>query len=132
MGEITVKLHPIPETKSVAICQFPSIEEASKAVIKIIQSGLYFDFFFLSVIEIWTTTTGTEIGKVELLDEVMIRAVNMNSNLGYKELPTLFFELSGTRGAVKEQEDIVRKITTVHRGSNLVITSDEKGGIFVS
>lgn len=46
VSEVTVKLQRIPDVNNVAMCQFPSIDDASKSVIQIIQSGL-FNYFFL-------------------------------------------------------------------------------------
>jgi hypothetical protein len=35
---------------------------------------------------------GIQIGKVELLDEVALKAVNIYAGNNYKETPSLFFE----------------------------------------
>jgi D-lactate dehydrogenase (cytochrome) len=39
VSEVTVKLHKIPEERIVAICQFPTIDDASNTVIKTIEKG---------------------------------------------------------------------------------------------
>ena len=40
IAELTVKLHPIPEAISAAVCRFPSVDLAVRAVIQIIQLGV--------------------------------------------------------------------------------------------
>ena len=50
----TMKLHPMPESVSAAICHFPSIEAAVDTVVQTMQSSL-------------------PIGRIELLDEVSIK-----------------------------------------------------------
>ena len=60
--EITLKLHGIPEAISAGICPFPSVKAACDATIMTIQSGI-------------------PVARIELLDEVQVRAVNLYSKL---------------------------------------------------
>jgi D-lactate dehydrogenase (cytochrome) len=60
MTEITLKLYPLPEAVSAAICHFPSIDAAVRSTIQIIQMGV-------------------PIARCELLDANAIRAVNKHS-----------------------------------------------------
>src|SRR5919112_324511 len=60
--EITLKLYPLPEAVSAAVCSFPSIEAAVRTTIQIIQMGI-------------------PIARVELLDVNSIRMVNAYSKL---------------------------------------------------
>src|SRR5690606_26377628 len=55
--ELTVRLHPIPETVSSAICAFPSVQSAVEAVIATVQYGI-------------------PVARVEFMDAVAIDAVN--------------------------------------------------------
>jgi D-lactate dehydrogenase (cytochrome) len=82
--EITVKLHGIPEAISGGICPFPSVEAACNATIATIQSGI-------------------PVARIELLDEVQVKASNAYSKLGLPETPMLFLEFHGTDAGVAEQ-----------------------------
>ena len=64
--EITVKLHGIPEAISGGICPFPSVDAACNAAIATIQSGI-------------------PVARIELLDEVQVRACNAYSKLTLPE-----------------------------------------------
>eukprot|EP00003_Mantamonas_plastica_P020967 TRINITY_DN33860_c0_g1_i1.p1 TRINITY_DN33860_c0_g1~~TRINITY_DN33860_c0_g1_i1.p1 ORF type:complete len:101 (+),score=35.33 TRINITY_DN33860_c0_g1_i1:108-410(+) len=69
---------------------------------------------------------GIQIGRVELLDDEMIHAVNLNSGTEFKRKPTLFFEFSGSESQVKEQTQMVKKISESHGGSEFEWALDEK------
>lgn len=84
--EITLKLHGIPEAISAGICPFPSVKAACDATIVTIQSGL-------------------PVARIELVDEVMIRGVNLHSKLGLPETVMLFVEFHGSEAGVKEQSE---------------------------
>ncbi|MER2514861.1 MAG: FAD-linked oxidase C-terminal domain-containing protein [Candidatus Accumulibacter phosphatis] len=89
--ELTVKLHPIPEAMSAAVCAFPDVEAAVDTVIETIQLGV-------------------PMARIELLDALTISAVNRHSHTTLRELPTLFFEFHGSPAAVSEQAQIVQGI----------------------
>ena len=84
--EITVKLHGIPEAISGGICPFPSVEAACNATIATIQSGI-------------------PVARVELLDELQVKALNAYSKLDLPETPLLLLEFHGTQAGVKEQSE---------------------------
>ncbi|MGA0597214.1 FAD-binding oxidoreductase [Enterovirga sp. CN4-39] len=84
--EITLRLQGIPEAISAGICSFPSVKDACDAVIATIQSAL-------------------PIARIELLDEVQVRAVNAYSKLTMPESPLLLFEFHGTNSGVTEQAE---------------------------
>lgn len=84
--EITLKLHGIPEAISAGVCPFPSVQAACDATIVTIQSGL-------------------PVARIELLDDVMIRGVNIYSKLGLPETTMLFVEFHGSEAGVKEQAE---------------------------
>ena len=84
--EITLKLAGIPEAISAGICPFPSVEAACDATIATIQSGL-------------------PIARIELADELQVKAFNLHSNLGLPETPMLFVEFHGTERGVEEQAE---------------------------
>ena len=98
MTEITVKLYPLPEAISAAICSFPSIEAAVRAVIQTIQLGV-------------------PIARVELIDHNAVRMVNAYAKLGLREEPMLLMEFHGSPAGVKEQAETVQEIATEFGGN---------------
>ena len=96
--EITLRIYPLPEAVSAAICSFPSIGEAVNTVIQIIQLGV-------------------PIARVELLDERTVRAVNQHSKLSLRESPMLLMEFHGSPAGVKEQAETVQIIADEHGGA---------------
>ncbi|QKO23320.1 FAD-binding oxidoreductase [Rhodoferax sp. BAB1] len=89
--EITLKLYPLPEAISAAVCSFPSIEAAVRCTIQIIQMGI-------------------PIARVELIDANTVRAVNAHSKLSLREEAMLLMEFHGSPAGVKEQAETVQEI----------------------
>ena len=96
--EITVRLYPLPEAISAAICSFPSIEAAVRTTIQVIQLGV-------------------PIARVELIDVNTVRMVNVHSKLGLLEEPLLLMEFHGSPAGVKEQAETVQEIASEHGGT---------------
>ncbi|WP_332683525.1 FAD-binding oxidoreductase [Bosea sp. (in: a-proteobacteria)] len=84
--EVTLKLHGIPEAISAGVCPFPSVKAACDATIVTIQSGL-------------------PVARIELVDDVMMRGVNLHSKLGLPETTMLFVEFHGSEAGAKEQAE---------------------------
>jgi len=103
--ELTVRLHPIPEAVSSAICAFPTVAEAVEAVIEAVQYGV-------------------PVARVEFLDEVAIAGVNNYSKLDLPVAPTLFFEFHGTPAWVEEQARLAEDITRSHGAIGFRWTAD--------
>lgn len=97
--ELTVKLHGIPQTIAAAVCPFPDLESACNAVIATIRYGI-------------------PIARIELLDEVQVRACNVHSKLTLPETPTLFLEFHGTEASVQEQSETVAEIAREFGGGS--------------
>ena len=97
MTEITVRLYPLPEAVSAAICSFPSIEAAVRTTIQIIQIGV-------------------PIARVELIDHHTVRMVNAHSKLTLREEPMLLMEFHGSPASVKEQAEMVQDIASEFGG----------------
>jgi D-lactate dehydrogenase (cytochrome) len=97
MTEITLKLYPLPEAVSAAICHFPSIDAAVQTTIQTIQMGV-------------------PIARCELLDANAIRAVNLHSKLGLREAPMLLMEFHGSEAGVQEQAETVQALAAEHGG----------------
>jgi D-lactate dehydrogenase (cytochrome) len=84
--EITLKLQGIPEAIAGGVCPFPSVEAACNATILTIQSGI-------------------PVARIELLDEMQVRACNAYSKLTLQEKPLLFLEFHGSQASVAEQSE---------------------------
>ena len=93
MTEVTLKLYPLPEAVSAAICHFAVIDAAVRGTIQIIQMGV-------------------PIARCELLDVNAVRAVNAQSRLGLREAPMLLMEFHGSDAGVKEQAETVQAIAS--------------------
>jgi len=97
--EVQLRLYGIPEAITSAVCQFPTLADAVNSVIIIIQSGI-------------------PVARIELLDEVQMRACIAYSKLeGYEARPTLFFEFHGTAASTAEQAEMVKAISDDFGGS---------------
>ncbi len=95
--ELTVKVHPLPEAVSAAVCFFPSIDAAVRTAMQVIQLGV-------------------PIARCELLDANAIRAVNAHDKLGLKESPMLLMEFHGSEAGVAEQAAVVQDVAADHGG----------------
>jgi len=105
MTELTLRLHGIPEAVSGGICSFATVAGAVDAVIETIQSGL-------------------PIARIELLDEVQVKACNAYSKLTLDEVPLLLVEFHGTEASVTEQSNRFGQITKSHGGRDFKWTVD--------
>lgn len=66
---------------------------------------------------------------LEIMDEVQMRVVNLSKFTAprvWVEKPTLFLKFAGTKGSVKEQIQLVEKITANHKGGNFEFAKDEQ------
>jgi len=81
---LTLRLSGIPEAIASGVCPFPSVEAACNATIVTIQSAI-------------------PVARIELLDELQVRATNLYSKLTLPEVPMLFVEFHGSEAGVAEQ-----------------------------
>src|SRR5437016_3733032 len=96
--EVTVRLYPVPEAVSAAICSFDSMQGAVETVIATIQLGV-------------------PVARIELLDEVQLDAVNRYSKTSYPVAPTLFFEFhSDSARHVADQAEAVQALAAERGG----------------
>jgi D-lactate dehydrogenase (cytochrome) len=102
--ELTLKLSGIPEAISGGTCPFPSVEACCNTAIHTIQSGI-------------------PIARIELLDALQVRAVNMHSKLGLPESPMLFLEFHGTEASVAEQSERFGEIAAEFGGGPFTWTT---------
>ena len=97
MTEITLRIYPLPEAVSAAVCSFPTIEAAVQTTIAIIQMGV-------------------PIARVELLDGGSVKIVNQYAKLTLAETPLLLMEFHGSPAGVQEQAQTVQEIASEHGG----------------
>src|SRR3954470_6494504 len=96
--EVTLRLHPVPEAVSAAVCAFDSMQGAVETVIATIQLGV-------------------PVARIELLDEVQLDALNRYSKTSYAVAPTLLFEFHGeNQRHVTEQAEAVQALALERGG----------------
>ena len=96
--EITLRLHPLPETVAAAVCTFSSVDGAIQTAIETIQLGL-------------------NVARIEFLDDKQIEAINKYSKINLPELPTLFFEFHGMNDRdVSDQSALLESLALEHGG----------------
>lgn len=98
--KLTVKLRGQPEHVAAATCAFPDIASAVDTVILAIQMGL-------------------PMARIELLDEVQMRGMNIyNPDMALPETPHLFLEFHGSETSVAEQVESFAALVQEHGGSD--------------
>jgi D-lactate dehydrogenase (cytochrome) len=98
LTEVTIRLHPLPEAVSVAVCSFGTVDGAVETVIEGIQLG-------------------AALARVEFLDDKQIEAINRYSKIDLPVLPTLFFEFRGiNRREVEERARLMQSLAAEHGG----------------
>ena len=95
--EVSLKLHPLPESVAAAICSFDGAAAAVDTVIAIIQMGV-------------------PIARCELLDANAVIAVNLHDKLGLVEKPMLLMEFHGSEASVAEQAATVQELAAERGG----------------
>ncbi|KAH7854912.1 hypothetical protein Vadar_019002 [Vaccinium darrowii] len=103
--EVTLRLQKIPQYSVVAMCNFPTIKDAADVAIATMLSGI-------------------QVSRVELLDEVQVKAINIANGRELPEVPTLMFEFVGTEAYSREQMIIVQKIASQYNGSDFIFAED--------
>ena len=82
---LTLRLHPLPEHVHTLRVFFPGVEEAAEASYRIMASGL-------------------PVARLELLDELAMRALNRYLKAGFPERPALFLEFHASTKEALEAE----------------------------
>jgi len=95
--ELTVRLHPVPESMSSAVCVFESVKGAVDTVIQMIQYGI-------------------PIARVELCDALTIKGFNLYSGTDFTEAPTLFLEFHGSQAGAREQAEATQALAADNGG----------------
>jgi D-lactate dehydrogenase (cytochrome) len=104
--EVTLRVRPTPEAMSAAVCGFPTLADAVACVVAVSQYGI-------------------PVARIELLDEMLIEAINRYADLDHPIAPTLFLEFHGTADEVKAQAAETEAIATEHGGEHFRWATDE-------
>lgn len=99
MTELTVRLYGIPERTVAAVCPFRTLEGAVNAVTQSIQLGL-------------------GLARSELIDEILVAAMNKHAGLALAESPMLFLEFHGTEATVADQIERFKEIALAEGASD--------------
>ncbi|MBX3580577.1 MAG: FAD-binding protein [Rhizobiaceae bacterium] len=101
---LTLKLAGIPQAISGGVCPFPTLEQASEAVIGTIQMGI-------------------PVARIELVNALQMRAFKNYSKIDYPESPCLFVEFHGSDASVAEQAESFGEIAAEYGGGPFIWTS---------
>jgi D-lactate dehydrogenase (cytochrome) len=99
--EVTVRLYPVQEAMSAAVCAFDSVDGCTNTVIQTIQSGI-------------------PIARCDIVCELTVAAINKFKKTNYRVAPTVFFEFHGSKTSVVEQAEAVQAIAKEHGGRDFV------------
>ncbi|TPW33567.1 FAD-binding protein [Martelella alba] len=102
---ITLRLAGIPEKIGGGVCSFPDLESACNAVIMTIQMGI-------------------PVARIELLDDMQVRACNAYSNLDFPEQPLLLVEFHGSEASVAMQSELFGEIASECGSDDFKWTAD--------
>jgi D-lactate dehydrogenase (cytochrome) len=106
--EVSLRVHGLPEVIGGAVCSFDDIDGAVRTVIETIQLGI-------------------PVARLELLDEVQVRACNAYSGLDLPEAALLLIELHGTAAGVADQEASVEALARGNGGTGWAFSTDLTG-----
>ncbi len=95
--QATVRLYPVQEAMSAAVCAFDTVVGCTKTVIQTIQAGV-------------------PIARCEIVDATTIDYINRYNKTDYRIGPTVFFEFHGSTASVKEQAETVQEIAKENGG----------------
>ena len=99
--EVTVRLYPVQEAMSAAVCAFESVDGCTNTVIQTIQAGV-------------------PIARCDIVCDKTVDAINKYKKTKYRVAPTVFFEFHGTKASVVEQAEMVQAIAKEHGGMDFV------------
>ena len=100
---LTLRLQGIPQAIAGGVCPFPSVEAACQAVIATIQLGI-------------------PVARIELVNQLQMKAMIAHAGLDYPESPCLFLEFHGTDAGVAEQSELFGELAADHGGGPFIWT----------
>ena len=103
--EVTVRIHGLPEAMSSAIVTFDEMSKAVDTVIRTIQFGI-------------------PVARIELLDALMVEAINSYAKLENVCRPTLLLEFHGSPSSVEEQAEEVGELARENGGGDFRWATD--------
>ncbi|MFJ8248219.1 FAD-binding oxidoreductase [Peribacillus asahii] len=103
--ELTLRVYGIPEHIMAARASFPTVKDAVAAVVSILQAGI-------------------PIARVELVDQLSMKQVNLYSETAYKEQPTLFLEFHGNEAGLKQDVEFMKQIVAEHNCEGIDFETD--------
>ena len=105
--EITLKLYGIPEVIAGGRVSFPTVKDATDAVIMTIQTGI-------------------PVARIEFMDTAQVKAVNNYSKTNLPEAPLLLVEFHGSQSSVDEQSELFGEISSDFGGKDFEWTSNNE------
>ena len=105
--EITLKLYGIPEVIAGGRVSFPTVKNATDAVIMTIQAGI-------------------PVARIEFMDTAQVKAVNNYSKTNLPEAPLLLVEFHGSQSSVDEQSELFGEISSDFGGKDFKWTSNNE------
>ncbi|QRW17884.1 D-lactate dehydrogenase cytochrome oxidoreductase [Rhizoctonia solani] len=106
--EATIRLTPLLDT-SVAVCQFPNVRDATKAVVEIMNKGV-------------------PLQCIELCDDDFMRATNKygQSERKYPEKDSIYFKFQGPPETIKRSAEVAKSIAEKHGGTGFSLAASEQ------
>jgi len=95
--EVTVRLYPVQEAMSAAVCAFDTVDGCTNTVIQTIQAGI-------------------PVARCDIVCDKTIAAINAYKKTSYRVAPTVFFEFHGSKASVVEQAEAVQAIARENGG----------------
>ena len=99
--EVTVRLYPVQEAMSAAVCAFDSVDGCTRTVIQAIQAGI-------------------PVARCDIVCDKTVAAINKFKKTNYRVAPTVFFEFHGSKTSVVEQAEAVQAVAKEHGGTDFV------------
>ena len=96
--ELTLRLHGQPEDVAAAVCAFPTMTDAVTCVAQTMQAGI-------------------PMARIEFMDPMGMRAVNMHMGSDYPEQPHLMVEFNGSPDAVKTDAESFGQLAEENGGT---------------
>jgi len=100
LTKIRLKLHPMAENISVAVCSFDSIKDAIDLVTSV-------------------SLCGIQLAKMELIDALSMKCINKFAKLDMLVKDTIFLEFHGSKNSINEQMKIVTNLVEEYEGQKL-------------
>jgi D-lactate dehydrogenase (cytochrome) len=106
--EIALRLRPIPPATASAACNFPTVADAVRCMVRVTQYAI-------------------PVARIELADPLQIEAINRHDDTTFAVAPTLFLEFHGiseedVAGQARETAEVAHE----NGGSDFVWVSDEQ------